>query len=88
MNSLLVCLSRDQGITIPMIDGGSEGLAGQARVIMPQETPCYECTMWMITPPVTYNVCTIASNPRVPAHCVEWAMMEFPKVHGLKNLSC
>ncbi|KAK2964877.1 putative NEDD8-activating enzyme E1 catalytic subunit [Blattamonas nauphoetae] len=80
LNATLVNLARND-IMIPMLDGGSEGLFGQARVIIPQMTACYECTMWTVTPEVTFPVCTIASNPRIPAHCVQYAIMHFPESH-------
>ena len=88
MNELLIKLSRDQGITIPLINGESEGLSGHARVIIPQETPCYECTMWMLPSPYIYPLSVISDNPRIPEHCVTIAAeLEFPRAHGLKHLS-
>ncbi|EGV63007.1 hypothetical protein CANTEDRAFT_122668 [Yamadazyma tenuis ATCC 10573] len=58
---------------VPIIDGGTEGFRGQSRVIIPTVTSCYECTLHMLTPKVTYPVCTIANTPRLPEHCIEWA---------------
>ncbi|KAH7816985.1 putative ubiquitin-activating enzyme E1 C [Monocercomonoides exilis] len=80
MNATLVDIARD-GQIIPFIDGGSEGFSGQVRVILPTVNACYECGMILIPPPVTFPMCTIASNPRVPEHCVEWSLLEFPKAH-------
>lgn len=59
----------------PLIDGGSEGFRGQCRVILPGITPCYECTLDLhVTGDAeTYPLCTIASIPRLPEHCIEWA---------------
>lgn len=65
---------------IPLIDGGTEGFRGQSRVIIPTITSCYECTLHMLTPKVTYPVCTIANTPRLPEHCIEWANeIEWPR---------
>lgn len=70
-------------VIIPMIDGGTEGFRGQARVIIPGESLCYECTLDMVTPKVTYPVCTIANTPRLPEHCIEWALViAWPRQFG------
>lgn len=70
---------------IPLIDGGTEGFRGQSRVIIPTLTSCYECTLHMLTPKVTYPVCTIANTPRLPEHCIEWANeIEWPKHFSYK----
>lgn len=58
---------------IPMIDGGTEGFKGQSRVIIPTMTSCIECQLDMHAPRAAVPLCTIASIPRQPEHCVEWA---------------
>ncbi|KAF8974886.1 hypothetical protein BGZ46_009641, partial [Entomortierella lignicola] len=71
----------------PLIDGGTEGFKGQARVILPGITSCYECSMDMLSKPTGFPLCTIANTPRLPEHCIEWAsVLEWPNKHGDRKM--
>ncbi|PKI84961.1 E1 ubiquitin-activating enzyme [Malassezia vespertilionis] len=89
INAMLVNMvdeSRPESLK-PLIDGGTESLKGQARVILPGITSCYECSLDMLPKRTTFPICTIANTPRLPEHCIEWAsVLEWPRVHGDKKL--
>ncbi|KAF5875438.1 putative nedd8-activating enzyme e1 catalytic subunit protein [Botrytis fragariae] len=57
----------------PLIDGGTEGFKGQSRVILPTMTSCIECQLDMHAPRAAVPLCTLATIPRQPEHCIEWA---------------
>ncbi|KAI2796979.1 NEDD8-activating protein uba3 [Blomia tropicalis] len=61
---------------IPIVDGGTEGFKGNARVIIPsQNYPCIECTLDLYPPRITFPMCTLAQRPRLPEHCIEYVRL-------------
>ena len=81
MNGMLVSLleydcndgSLQEQSIVPFVDGGTEGFQGNARVVVPGKSACIECSIGLYPPQVTYPLCTIAHQPRLPEHCIEYA---------------
>lgn len=64
------------------------GFKGQARVILPTISSCYECSLDMLNKPTAFPICTIANTPRLPEHCIEWAsVLEWPRVWKGSDIS-
>ncbi|KAH8602556.1 hypothetical protein B0O99DRAFT_679550 [Bisporella sp. PMI_857] len=75
INSTLVNLfdEGNQESLKPLIDGGTEGFKGQSRVVFPTISSCLECQLDMHAPRAAVPLCTLATIPRQPEHCIEWA---------------
>lgn len=70
-----------------MLTRTATGFKGQSRIILPGVSSCYECSLDMLTPQTAVPICTLASIPRQPAHCIEWAsILEWPRVFGDKKM--
>jgi ubiquitin-activating enzyme E1 C len=64
----------DEDTVIPLIDGGTEGFNGQSRIFLPHTTSCFECSLSSMAETNTFPMCTIANVPRIPEHCIAYAL--------------
>ncbi|SCU89828.1 LAME_0E05732g1_1 [Lachancea meyersii CBS 8951] len=86
INAQLVRITLESGFQkcIPLVDGGSDGLQGHCKVIVPGIAACYECSLATLPPETeSYPLCTVANNPRLPEHVIEYLlsvqwMQEYP----------
>lgn len=69
----------DQSSVIPLVDGGTEGFKGNARVMLPGITACIECTLDLYPPQV--NILLISFIYRV----LDVLEKQFSKFIKLKN---
>uniref|UniRef100_A0A8C1GPV4 NEDD8-activating enzyme E1 catalytic subunit n=1 Tax=Cyprinus carpio TaxID=7962 RepID=A0A8C1GPV4_CYPCA len=58
----------DPSSIIPLIDGGTEGFKGNARVILPGMTACIDCTLELYPPQVHTGILSFCHTPFCPLH--------------------
>jgi ubiquitin-activating enzyme E1 C len=76
----------DKSSMIPMIDGGTEGFQGQARIFLPMFGSCFTCQKGSDAGGPDLHMCTPAVTPRIPEHCILYAMLfVWPKLKAFTS---
>lgn len=76
----------DWDSVIPLVDGGTEAFAGQSRLFLPGVTSCFECSLQSMAAQVTFPSCTIRNVPRIPEHCIAYALkVSWPLLEEFKS---
>jgi ubiquitin-activating enzyme E1 C len=76
----------DPDSIIPMIDGGTEGFQGQARIFFPTMSSCFTCQTGADQGGPELHMCTPAVTPRVPEHCAMYAhLFMWPRLCEFKS---
>uniref|UniRef100_A0A7S0GL90 NEDD8-activating enzyme E1 catalytic subunit n=1 Tax=Amorphochlora amoebiformis TaxID=1561963 RepID=A0A7S0GL90_9EUKA len=71
---------------IPLVDGGTEGFKGQARFFLYPFTSCFECSAGDLQGGPKFDLCTIRTMPRIPEHCVAYALLiQWPLLEEFKD---
>lgn len=80
----------DPETVIPMIDGGTEAFKGQVQIFAPHcDVSCFECRTGLFAPPTRFQLCTLASKPRVPEHCIAWVTeLQWAKERPSEKIDC
>ncbi|KAG0668582.1 hypothetical protein C6P45_004553 [Maudiozyma exigua] len=69
---------------IPFIDGGTEGLKGHVKTVIPGITACWECSITTLPKDQEMlPMCTIINNPRNLKHVIEYVITS---VYPLENI--
>lgn len=78
----------DWDTLIPLVDGGTEGFAGQSRVFLPGVSSCFECHLQSLPEQTHFPSCTIRNVPRIPEHCIAYALkVSWNMLEELKSAS-
>merc|ERR1712087_945528 len=76
----------DYDTIIPLIAGGTEGFQGQSRLFIPRTTSCFNCSLKSMPPQTSYPSCTIRNVPRLPEHCIIYALkVNWPRLISFKS---
>jgi ubiquitin-activating enzyme E1 C len=76
----------DDSTVIPVIDGGTEGFAGQTRVFVPRKSSCFICQKQSDVKRADTHMCTPAVNPRIPEHCIQYALLfRWPNLMAIES---